>query len=383
MSVKPTNKPNRPLFSSGPCPKPSTWNAAVLSHAFLGRSHRSKPGRLRLQKALTLTRELLQLPDAYLLAIVPGSDTGAFELAMWSLLGQRGIDVIAFDSFGKDWLIDVTNHLKLKDVHCHESTYGELPELSRIDGERDTVFVWNGTTSGVKIPNAEWISDNRSGLTLCDATSAVFAMQLPWEKLDVITYSWQKVLGGEAAHGMLILSPRAVKRLESYQPPWPIPKLFRLTKGKKLINRVFDGATINTPSMLCVEDYLNSLNWAQSKGGVSGLIQRTQTNFDLVSDWVEKTEYIEFLATDSELRSPTAVCLKITASGFKNEPESSQRNLCKKICQLLEDEGVAFDINGYRTAPPGLRIWCGPTVEAEDVKALLPWLNWAIESVIN
>ena len=379
MVDEPIQKPKRPLFSSGPCPKPVAWNIAELSKAIVGRSHRSKLGRQRLQSALSTTRELLQLPEDYLLAIVPGSDTGAFEMAMWSLLGQRGVDVLAFDSFGKDWMQDVINHLNLNDVKCYEAPYGELPDLTRVDSKRDVVFVWNGTTSGVRVPDGAWIADDRQGLTLCDATSAIFAMQLPWEKLDVITYSWQKVLGGEAAHGMLILSPRAVERIETYQPPWPIPKLFRLTKDKNLNNDVFEGATINTPSMLCVEDYLFSLRWARSVGGLSGLIQRTQANFALIQTWVEQSDDIDFLAKDPTLRSPTSVCLRITNQDFVTQAETTQRELCKKICHLLENEKVAYDINGYRNAPPGLRIWCGPTVEAEDIKNLLPWLGWAIK----
>ena len=379
MTNKPIQKPTRPLFSSGPCPKPQSWNAAALSNAFVGRSHRSKLGHQRLKSALRKTREILQLPEDYLVAIVPGSDTGAFELSMWSLLGQRGVDVLAFDSFGKDWLKDITTYLKLSDVNCHEAEYGELPDLTKVDCNRDVVFVWNGTTAGVKIPNSDWINDDRDGLTLCDATSAIFAMELPWEKLDVITYSWQKVLGGEAAHGMLILSPRAVQRIETYQPTWPIPKLFRLTKDGSLNKNIFDGATINTPSMLCVEDYIFSLDWARSVGGLQGLIQRTQANFALIKTWVEETQGIEFLAKDPLLCSSTSICLRITSQDFINQTEDKQRKLCKKICNLLEDEKVAYDINGYRNAPPGLRIWCGPTVEAEDIKNLLPWLDWAID----
>ena len=380
---KPRQKTNRPFFSSGPCPKPSTWNVDELSKAFVGRSHRSKLGQQRIQSALSLTRELLKLPEDYLLAIVPGSDTGAFELAMWSLLGQRGVDVLVFDSFGKDWLTDVTQFLKLSDVVCHEAVYGELPELTEVDFRRDIVFVWNGTTSGVRIPNGDWITDDREGLTLCDATSAVFAMQLPWAKLDVITYSWQKVLGGEAAHGMLILSPRAIERLKSYQPTWPIPKLFRLTTDGKMNMDIFHGATLNTPSMLCVEDYLYSLKWAQSVGGLEGLISRTQTNFNIIHDWVKHTDTVEFLAKDTALCSTISVCLRITHPDFANQPEDIQRDLCKKLSQLLEDENVAYDINGYRKAPAGLRIWCGPTVEADDIRSLIPWIEWAIKIVIN
>ena len=379
MQTKPIKKPNRPLFSSGPCPKPVSWTVAELSNAIVGRSHRSKIGQQRILHALSMTREILQLPDDYMLALVPGSDTGAFELALWSLLGQRGVDVLAFESFGKDWLQDIKSHLKLNDVHFYEAPYGELPNLSQIDPHRDVVFVWNGTTSGVKIPNAEWIADDRQGLTLCDATSAVFAMELPWTKLDVITYSWQKVLGGEAAHGMLILSPRAIQRLESYKPPWPIPKLFRLTIDGALKKDLFEGATINTPSMLCVEDYLYSLNWAQSVGGLSGLIERTQKNYELLQNWVQETDYIEFLAKDPISRSSTSVCLRITHQEIVKQSIDSQRELCKKLSQLLEAEQVAFDINGYRNAPPGLRIWAGPTVEAEDIKDLFPWLEWAIK----
>ncbi len=374
--MKPTTKPENPLFSSGPCPKRPGWSLNNLQHALLGRSHRSSPGKKKLAEAIDRTRNLLQLPDDYRVGIVPASDTGAMEIALWSLLGQRGVDLLAWESFGSGWINDVVNQLKLDDVNHLEADYGQLPDLKKVNFENDVVFVWNGTTSGVKVPNGDWISTARKGLTICDATSAVFAMPLPWEKLDVVTYSWQKVLGGEAAHGMLILSPRAVARLESWSPPWPMPKLFRLTKGGKLNEGIFRGATINTPSMLCVEDYLDALKWAESAGGLNGLIERSQKNLKVVENWVEETEWIDFLAEERETRSNTSVCLKIIDRWFTSQSLDQQTVIIKKMVTLLEQEKAAFDIESYRDAPPGLRIWCGATIESSDLEYLMPWLDW-------
>jgi len=374
--LKPTTKPENPLFSSGPCPKRPGWSLNNLQHALLGRSHRSSPGKKKLAEAIDRTRNLLQLPDDYRVGIVPASDTGAMEIALWSLLGQRGVDLLAWESFGSGWINDVVNQLKLDDVNHLEADYGQLPDLKKVNFENDVVFVWNGTTSGVKVPNGDWISTARKGLTICDATSAVFAMPLPWEKLDVVTYSWQKVLGGEAAHGMLILSPRAVARLESWSPPWPMPKLFRLTKGGKLNEGIFRGATINTPSMLCVEDYLDALKWAESAGGLNGLIERSQKNLKVVENWVEETEWIDFLAEERETRSNTSVCLKIIDRWFTSQSLDQQTVIIKKMVTLLEQEKAAFDIESYRDAPPGLRIWCGATIESSDLEYLMPWLDW-------
>lgn len=375
--MKPTEKPQRPYFSSGPCAKRPGWSAAALDNVCAGRSHRSKPGKARIDETISLTRRLLNLPDDYLIGIMPGSDTGAVEAALWSLLGARGVDVLAWESFGEGWVTDIVKQLKLADVKIHRADYGDLPDLSQVDSDRDVVFTWNGTTSGVCAPNGDWISDTRQGLTICDATSAVFAMELPWRKLDVITYSWQKVLGGEGAHGMLILSPRAVQRLESYTPPWPMPKLFRLTQGGKLNASIFQGDTINTPSMLCVEDYLDALLWAESIGGQQALISRCQANFSLIEAWVARTPWVDFLARVPATRSCTSVCLNIVDTAFSQLPHAEQAAFTKKLAGLLDKEGVAYDINGYRDAPPGLRIWAGATVEAEDIRRLLPWLEWA------
>ncbi len=375
----PARRPSRPQFSSGPCVKRPGWRLDALEGAVLGRSHRSKTGKAKLAAALEHTRSLLGLPDEYRVGIVPGSDTGAFEMAMWSLLGPRGVDALAWESFGKGWVKDVLDQLKTVEARSFEADYGELPDLSRIDFERDVIFTWNGTTSGVRVPDGDWIAADRAGLTLCDATSAVFAQALPWEKLDVVTYSWQKVLGGEAAHGMLILSPRAVERLESYTPPWPMPKVFRLTKGGKLSEGIFQGSTINTPSLLCVEDYLDALAWASRIGGLEALFRRADQNFAAVAEWVGKTPWVDFLATVPATRSNTSVCLKIVDPAFLALPESERAAVPKKMAARLEEEGVAYDIGNYRDAPPGLRIWCGATVERDDVEALLPWLDWAWE----
>jgi phosphoserine aminotransferase len=375
--MKPADKPERPYFSSGPCAKRPGWSPAALSEVCAGRSHRSKPGKARIKETLDRTRQLLNLPEDYVIGIVPGSDTGAVEMALWSLLGARGVDVLAWESFGSGWVTDIVKQLKLQDVRVFQADYGELPDLAKVDCDRDVVFTWNGTTSGVRVPNGEWIAADRAGLTICDATSAVFAMELPWDKLDVVTYSWQKVLGGEGAHGMLILSPRAVARLESYTPPWPLPKLFRMTSKGKLISGIFEGDTINTPSMLCVEDYLDALKWAEAVSGVPGLIQRTQANFGLIDDWVAKTPWVDFLARVPETRSTTSVCLKIVDPAFTRLPAEEQAAFAKKLAGMLDKESVAYDIGAYRDAPPGLRIWAGATVEAEDIRRLLPWLGWA------
>jgi phosphoserine aminotransferase len=374
--MKPSRKPARPEFSSGPCAKRPGWSLDALAGAVLGRSHRAKVGKERLKAVIDRSRALLSLPADYRLGIVPASDTGAIEMAMWSLLGPRGVDVLAWESFGQGWVYDVKEQLRLP-ARVHEAEYGALPDLSAVDFERDVIFTWNGTTSGVRVPNGDWIPRQRGGLTFCDATSAVFAMQLPWEKLDVVTWSWQKVLGGEAAHGMLALSPRAVARLESYTPPWPLPKIFRLTKGGKLNQGIFEGETINTPSMLCVEDYLDTLGWAKSVGGLKALMARADANAKVIADWVARTPWIDFLAKDPSLRSNTSVCLKVVDPAVMKLPADAQASFVKGIAAALEKEGVAYDIDAYRDAPPGLRIWCGSTVEASDVAALTQWLDWA------
>ncbi len=379
--MKPTVKPEKPLFSSGPCPKRPGWSLECLEQALIGRSHRSKPGKQKLSEAITQTRDVLQIPDGYRIGIVPASDTGAMEIAMWSLLGERGVELLAWESFGSGWITDVVKQLKLEDITCLEADYGKLPDLGKVNFDNDVVFVWNGTTSGVKVPDGDWIDDERKGLTICDATSAAFAMELPWEKLDVVTYSWQKVLGGEAAHGMLILSPRAVERLESWTPTWPMPKLFRLTKGGKLNEGVFKGATINTPSMLCVEDYLDALRWAENEGGLEGLIERSQNNLKVIENWVEKTDWVDFLAENPETRSNTSVCLKISDLWFTKMSADQQAEITKQLVMLIEKEGAGFDIEGYRDAPAGLRIWCGATVESSDVELLMPWIEWAFLQV--
>ncbi|WP_262694932.1 phosphoserine transaminase [Kordiimonas aquimaris] len=379
--TKPLKAPLRPEFSSGPCAKRPGWTPDALNNALLGRSHRSKPGKEKLQYAIDKTREVLGVPDDYLIGIVPGSDTGAVEMALWSMLGARGVDVLAWESFGAGWVTDVAKQLKLEDVNIYKGDYGKLPDLAAVDCDRDVVFTWNGTTSGVKVPNADWINADRKGLTICDATSAAFAMELPFEKLDVVTYSWQKVLGGEAAHGMLILSPRAVERLESYTPPWPLPKIFRLTKGGKLIDGIFKGATINTPSMLCVEDYIDALEWAASLGGLSGLVAKSYANLKVLSDWVNASPWAAFLAEDPATISNTSVCLKVIDPWFNDLSEQAQASVPKALASLLEAEGVAFDIGAYRDAPSGLRIWAGATVEASDLAILTDWLDWAYGEV--
>ena len=376
---QPQMRPKRPEFSSGPCVKRPGWSLDVLKGALLGQSHRSTEGKARLKAVIDESHALLGLPSDYVLAVVPASDTGALEMALWSLLGARGVDVLAWENFGKTWAVDVEKHLKLKDLRLLEAPYGELPDLSSVDCDRDIVFTWNGTTSGVRIPDGDWIPANRAGLTICDATSAVYCMKMPWEKLDVVTWSWQKALGGEAAHGMIALSPRAVERLESYTPPWPLPKLFRLTKGGKLNAGIFRGETINTPSMLCVEDALDGLAWARSIGGASELHARSERSLAIVAAWVERTPWIEFLARDPATRSCTSICLEFAeASGLSEEARAEAP---KRLSDLLAAEGVAFDIKGHREAPPNLRIWGGPTVDPEDIEALLPWLDWAFDEI--
>ena len=373
----PDVRPDNPNFSSGPCAKRPGFSLQQLEDAVLGRSHRSKPGKAKLAEAIDRTREILGVPDDHHIGIVPASDTGAYEMAMWSLLGARGVDILGWESFGKGWITDAVKQLKLEDIRVMEADYGHLPDLSAVDFTRDVAFTWNGTTSGVCVPNGDWIAADREGLTLCDATSAAFAMDLAWDKLDVTTYSWQKVLGGEAAHGMLILSPRAVERLESYTPPWPMPKVFRLTKGGKLIDGIFRGETINTPSMLAVEDYLDTLKWAESLGGLSGLLGRVAANNKVLNDWVEASSWAGFLGVEAEQRSTTSVCVCITDADILALDSDAQAAVAKKIAALLDGEGVAYDIGAYRDAPAGLRIWAGATVEASDLAALTPWLDWA------
>lgn len=379
--MKPTTKPQNSCFSSGPCAKRPGWTLNALKDAALGRSHRSKLGKAKLKEVIDLTRKILNIPTNYRIGIVPASDTGAVEMAMWSLLGARGVDIAAWESFGSGWISDAKKELKISDLRTFEAGYGQLPDLSKVDTDRDVVFTWNGTTSGVRVPNGNWIKPDRKGLTICDATSAVFAMELPWDKLDVTTYSWQKVMGGEAAHGMIILSPRAVERLETYNPTWPIPKIFRISKGGKLIDGIFVGETINTPSMLCVEDAIDGLKWAESLGGLPGLVQRSEANLKVLKDWVSATPWIAFLAEDPATLSNTSVCFKIVDPWYTALSEEQQQEGAKKIASLLEAEGVAYDIGAYRDAPAGLRIWAGATVEASDLKALLPWLDWAYSQV--
>ncbi len=376
---QPRTRPKRPEFSSGPCAKRPGWSLDVLNDALLGQSHRSTNGKAKLKAVIDESHALLGLPSDYVLAVVPASDTGALEMALWSLLGARGVDVLAWENFGRTWAVDAEKHLKLEDLRLFEAPYGELPDLSLADCDRDVVFTWNGTTSGVRVPNGDWISANRAGLTICDATSAVFCMDLSWEKLDVVTWSWQKALGGEAAHGMIALSPRAIARLQSYTPAWPLPKLFRLTKGGKLNEGIFRGETINTPSMLCVEDALDGLAWARSIGGASALRARCERSLEMVADWVERTAWVDFLAREPATRSCTSICLEITkASGLS---EDARAGAPARLSDLLAAEGIAFDIKGHREAPPHLRIWAGPTVDPEDVEALLPWLDWAFDEI--
>jgi phosphoserine aminotransferase len=374
---KPAVRPVIPHFSSGPCPKRPGWSLQTLTDALLGRSHRSKAGKAKLKRAIELTREVLEVPAGYRIGIVPASDTGAVEMALWSVLGARPVTMLTWESFGEGWVTDVAKQLKLKDTKVVRADYGALPDLAAVDCDTDVVFTWNGTTSGVRVPNGDWIAADRKGLTICDATSAAFAQPLDWAKLDIVTFSWQKALGGEAAHGMLILSPRAVERLESYSPPWPMPKIFRMTKGGKLNEAIFEGETINTPSMLCVEDYLDALVWAKGVGGLKALIARADANTKVLADWAARTPWIGFLADDPAIRSNTSVCLRFTDPAVASLPLDAQSAFAKNVASLLDKEGVAYDIAYYRDAPPGLRIWCGATVEASDVEALTGWLDWA------
>lgn len=378
--MKPERRPGRPQFSSGPCAKRPGWTPDVLAEAVLGRSHRAPAGKARIRAVIDRSRALLGLPADWRLAVVPGSDTGAFEMALWNLLGSRPVDVLAWESFGQAWVADVAAHLGL-DPAVHEAPYGALPDLDRVDFSHDVVFVWNGTTSGVRVPHGDWISAQREGLVLCDATSAVFAMELPWHKLDVATWSWQKALGGEAGHGMLALSPRAVARLESAKPAWPLPKVFRMTKAGKLDTALFEGATINTPSLLCVEDALDGLAWAERSGGLPGLVERSEANLAAVAEWVDRSAWVDFLAREPATRSCTSICLAVVDPWFRGLDEAAQRQAIAALAARLEDEGVAHDIAGYRDAPPGLRIWGGATVEREDIEALLPWLDWAFSEI--
>ena len=379
---KPEEKPANPKFSSGPTSKRPGWSLAELNTESLGRSHRARQPKARLKKVIDDSKRILGIPEDYLLAIVPASDTGAFEMAMWTMLGASGVDVLSWESFGEGWATDIKSQLKLHDIRLINAPYGDLPDLNSTDAaSRDVIFTWNGTTSGVCVSNADWISANREGLTFCDATSAVFAMEVDWPKLDVVTWSWQKVLGGEAGHGMLALSPRAVERLETYTPAWPLPKIFRLAKKGKVGLDLFAGATINTPSMLAVEDQLDALAWAESIGGLAGLIDRSQANLAAIKTWVDKRDWIEFLATDPATISSTSICLCIVDEWFSIQEEDAQRSLIKSLVNKLESEGVALDIGGYRDAPPGLRIWGGGTIEVSDIEALLPWLDWAYAEI--
>jgi phosphoserine aminotransferase len=377
MVDMPGVRPVIPHFSSGPCAKRPGWSLQTLTDAVLGRSHRSKVGKAKLKRAIELTREVLEVPADYRIGIVPASDTGAVEMALWSMLGARPVTMLAWESFGEGWVSDVQKELKLKDVTVLKAPYGALPELSKVNWASDVVFTWNGTTSGVRVPDADWIAADRAGLAICDATSAAFAQQLDWTKLDVVTFSWQKVLGGEAAHGMIVLSPRAVERLESFNPPRPLPKIFRMTKGGKINEEIFEGSTINTPSMLCVEDYLDALAWGKSVGGLKALMARADANEKVIADWVARTPWIDFLAGDPKVRSNTSVCLKVVDPAVLKLAPEAQAKFVKAITAVLEREGVAYDIDAYRDAPSGLRVWCGATVERADVEALTLWLDWA------
>lgn len=380
-AVLPTVRPAVANFSSGPCAKRPGWTPAALADAFVGRSHRHKEGKARLKAVIDLSAKILGIPEGWRLGIVPGSDTGAIEMVLWAMLGARGVDMLAWESFGSTWVSDVVKELKLPDVRVFEAEYGHLPDLTQVDFSRDVVFTWNGTTSGVRVPNGAWIPEVHEGLVICDATSAVFAMPVAWDRLDVVTWSWQKVLGGEGGHGMVALSPRAVARLESFKPARPLPKIFRMTKGGTLIDGIFEGETINTPSMLCVEDQRDALAWAESIGGLPGLIARSEANLAAVTEWVAKTEGVEFLAADPTTRSSTAICLVFTAPWFAEQTRDIQTKLSKRIAALLEAEGVALDVASYRDSPPGLRLWGGATVEAADMRAVLPWIEWAMATV--
>lgn len=379
--MKPSQRPANPRFSSGPCTKRPGWTLDALKGALVGRSHRSADGKKIFKQAIQKTKEILGLPEGYQIIFTPASDTGAMETALWSMLGPRPVDVLVWESFGQGWAVDITDQLKLENVRIIEAPYGELPDLGQVNPGHDVVFTWNGTTSGVRVPDGEWISEAREGLTICDATSGIFAMDLPFEKLDVVTYSWQKVLGGEAQHGTMILSPRAIGRLESYRPTWPLPKLFRLVKDGKVNPALFEGSTINTPSMLCLEDYLDALRWAESVGGKAGLIRRTEANAAAIGAWVADTPWVDFLARERKVRSTTSVCLKIIDEWFEGLAEVERRAFVGKMVKLLEAEEAAYDIGAYRAAPPGLRIWAGATVETSNLEALFPWLDWAFMNI--
>ena len=381
MIDKPTTKPNNPNFSSGPCAKRPGWNIQNLKTDSLGRSHRAKLPKQRLLEVITLTKEILQLPKDYRVGILPASDTGAIEAAMWSLLGKTGVEVLAWENFGNDWVKDIKDQLKPDNLTIHKADYGNITDFNNLNFDNDIVFNWNGTTSGVCVPNADWIPQDRKGLTICDATSAVFAMDMDWSKLDVVTWSWQKVLGGEAAHGMIAMSPKAIERLSEYEPSWPIPKIFRLANNKKVIEGIFKGETINTPSMLCVEDAIDALQWIQSIGGYAGSIKKSKSNLEVIKKWVASHDWIDFLANDPNTLSSTSICLKITEDWFVQLSEEDQQAKVKEINNLLEKEGVAYDINAYRTAPAGFRIWGGATVEASDIETLLPWIEWGYRSI--
>ena len=377
MTTRPTQRPARPHFSSGPCAKRPGWETGGLDGALVGRSHRAAPAKARIQEVSTRSREILGIPPDWRLGLVPASDTGAVEMILWSVLGARGVDMLAWESFGSGWITDVVKQLKIKDHRLIEADYGQLSDLASVDFNRDVVFTWNGTTSGVRVPNGDWIASDREGLVICDATSAAFAMDLAWDKLDAVTWSWQKALGGEAAHGMLALSPRAVERLESHTPDWPMPKIFRLTKAGKLNESIFEGSTINTPSMLCVEDALDGLGWAESVGGLKGLMARSKANLEVVSRWIETSAWADFLAEDPATRSSTSICLRIVDEWAADRDTKEIAATIKAAAKILDGEGIAFDIGSYRDAPPGLRLWGGATVESRDLEALLPWLDWA------
>ena len=381
MKNIPSMRPDNPNFSSGPCAKRPQWTIDILKNSLLGRSHRAPECKEKLKEVITLSKEILNLPDNYKVGIMPASDTGSLEASLWCLLGNRGIDILAWENFGKDWVLDVVDELKIEDKNIFIAPYGELPDLTKVNFSRDVIFAWNGTTSGTKIPNGNWIPNDREGLTICDATSAVFAMNIDYQKCDVITWSWQKVLGGEAAHGMIALSPRAVERLETHQPSWPIPKVFRMASKKKFLSSIFEGSTINTPSMLCVEDALDTLNWAKKLGGLNFLIDRSEKSFNYIDDWIKNTSWVEFLSLDPLTRSNTSITFKINESWFIKKDEKKQREIMKEIIKLLANENIAFDINGYPKAPPSFRIWGGGTVEPENVNKLLPWIDWAYNEV--
>ena len=383
IEKKPLSKPVCMNFSSGPCTKRPGWSVNSLDDALLGRSHRSKEGKIKLKSAIDKTIDILGIPEGYKVGIVAGSDTGAIEMAMWNLLGSRPVEILAWEVFGNDWKKDIVEQLKIPNSTPHTADFGYLPDLSKVNFDNDIIFTWNGTTAGVKVPNADWIPEERKGLVLCDATSAVFAQDIEWTKLDVITYSWQKVLGGEAAHGIIVLSPKALNHLENFSPNWPIPKIFRLTKENKIIEGVFRGETLNTPSMLCVEDYLDVLNWVENIGGLSSCISRANKSLSNIESWIENSDFFNFLCDKTESRSNTSVCLKFSKTDIINKDEEWQRKLAKEIGSILEQEEVAFDIVNHRSAPPGLRIWTGATVESSDVEKLLPWIDWAYEQALT